>query len=90
MAVRIDMDWCINCHRCRRVCPTDAILYVASSRRTHVVSPEGCLDCDRCIAVCPARCIHYDPAYGGEQANGAAAKRRARQTSAQQALAGRT
>lgn len=68
MAVRIDNDWCINCHRCRRVCPTDAILYISGTRRTHVVEAMNCLDCDRCIPVCPARCIRRDPSYAGARA----------------------
>ncbi|KAA0241292.1 MAG: 4Fe-4S binding protein [Dehalococcoidia bacterium] len=63
MAVEIDGDWCVNCHRCRRVCPTSAILYIErNDRRLHLILADRCIDCDRCIPVCPASCIRQDAA----------------------------
>ncbi|MBE7518823.1 MAG: 4Fe-4S binding protein [Thermoflexaceae bacterium] len=63
MAVEIDGNWCVNCHRCRRVCPTSAILYIErNDRRLHLILADRCIDCDRCIPVCPAKCIRQDAA----------------------------
>lgn len=56
--VAIDLSACINCGWCRRVCPTEAIKYFSTGRRTHVVNAEECIDCGICPPVCPVQCIH--------------------------------
>jgi len=61
--VRIDLGPCINCSLCRRACPTEAINYFSTGKRTHVVDPEWCIGCDICIKVCPVDCIDPDPSY---------------------------
>ena len=58
--VQIDLNECINCSWCRRVCPTETIKYFATGHRTHVVEPDGCIDCGICVQVCPVDCIHPD------------------------------
>lgn len=63
MAVRIELEPCINCGLCRRACPTETIRFFTTGRRTHVVEATGCIDCDRCVQVCPEACIVPDTAY---------------------------
>ena len=84
MAVRIELEACINCGLCRRHCPTDTIRYFTTHSRTHVVEPAGCIDCDLCIQVCPEACIVRDAAYVHEPAALEAAKVLARAWAARQ------
>jgi electron transport complex protein RnfB len=76
--VKIDLGRCINCSLCRRACPTEAIHYFSTGKRTHVVDQELCIGCDLCVKVCPVDCIQEDPSYVIEPAALAAAKDRAR------------
>jgi ferredoxin len=55
--VAIDLEACINCGWCRRVCPTETIKYFSTGHRTHIVEPDGCIDCGICAPVCPVDCI---------------------------------
>lgn len=84
MAVRIELEPCINCGLCRRACPTDTIHYFTTGRRTHVVEPSGCIDCDRCVHVCPESCIVPDSEYFHEPGELAAAKEQAKAWAARQ------
>lgn len=61
--VRIDLEGCINCSLCRRACPTEAINYYSTGKRTHVVDQAWCIGCDICVKLCPVDCIEPDPAY---------------------------
>ena len=61
--LRIELEPCINCSLCRRVCPTECITYYSTGHRTHIIDPSGCIGCDLCVRVCPADCIHPDPEY---------------------------
>lgn len=63
MTFRIDLDPCINCGMCRRVCPTECIHYFTTGRRTHVIDAAACIDCGLCAKVCPVDCIDRDPTY---------------------------
>ena len=78
MAVRIELEPCINCGLCRRACPTETIHYFTTGKRTHVVEASGCIDCDLCVKVCPENCIVPDTAYVHDPVELEAAKERAR------------
>ena len=78
MTVRISLGPCINCGWCRRVCPTETVLYFTTRHRTHIVEPSGCIDCDLCIKVCPEDCITHDPSYVHDRRELEAAKEKAR------------
>jgi formate hydrogenlyase subunit 6/NADH:ubiquinone oxidoreductase subunit I len=78
MAVKILLEPCINCGMCRRVCPTETILFFTTRKRTHVVEPAGCIDCDKCVHICPELCIVHDDDYVHEAVELAAAKEKAK------------
>lgn len=61
--VTIDLQACINCGWCRRVCPTETIKYFSTGHRTHIVEPDGCIDCGICPPICPVDCITEVPEY---------------------------
>lgn len=78
VAVRIELDPCINCGLCRRACPTETIHFFTTGKRTHVIEPAGCIDCDLCVQVCPENCIVPDEAYVHDPVELASAKLRAK------------
>jgi ferredoxin len=81
--VAIDLEACINCGWCRRVCPTETIKYFSTGHRTHVVEPDGCIDCGICVPICPVNCI--TPAvYEVPEMKLAAAKVKAKEFAANQ------
>lgn len=84
MAVRIELEPCINCGLCRRACPTETIRFFTTGRRTHVVEPAGCIDCDLCVHVCPENCIVPDVGYVHDDAELESAKAKARMWASQQ------
>ncbi|MDF7666580.1 RnfABCDGE type electron transport complex subunit B [Orbaceae bacterium ESL0727] len=55
MKAFIDEENCIGCGKCRRVCPTDAI--IGSKHLLHTVLPQFCTACSHCIDTCPTDCI---------------------------------
>jgi len=56
--VTIELEGCINCGWCRRVCPTETIKYFSTGHRTHIVERDGCIDCGICPPICPVHVIH--------------------------------
>jgi electron transport complex protein RnfB len=76
--VRIDLGPCINCSLCRRACPTEAIQFFSTGKRTHVVDATWCIGCDICVQVCPVDCIDEDPDYHLEPEQLERAKEKAR------------
>ena len=76
--LRIDLGRCINCSLCRRACPSEAINYFSTGRRTHVIDPAWCIGCDICAQVCPVDCIEEDPSYVADPGQLEVAKARAR------------
>lgn len=54
----IDVDNCIGCSKCFRICPTDAI--VGASRQQHTVIKDACIACKKCVDICPTECIKME------------------------------
>lgn len=79
MTYRIDLEGCINCGWCRRVCPTDTIVFFITHRRTHLIEPEGCIDCGICAKVCPVNVISHDESYLHDTSELESAKQKARE-----------
>ncbi len=48
---RLDKDACIDCKKCKAVCPMDIPVYAKPN------SAE-CIKCGKCVQACPTECIH--------------------------------
>ncbi|MGF1615385.1 MAG: RnfABCDGE type electron transport complex subunit B [Gammaproteobacteria bacterium] len=59
MVAAISEDICTGCTRCRKICPTDAIL--GAPRQLHTVVRDACTGCGRCVEVCPTESLTLRP-----------------------------
>ena len=50
---------CTGCTRCRKICPTDAIL--GAPRQLHAVIRDACTGCGQCVEVCPTESLALQP-----------------------------
>lgn len=55
-----DVELCILCGICQRVCPAGA-LTVDKGARTWAIDPFRCVQCASCVAACPKHCLAMDP-----------------------------
>lgn len=60
--VENDIDKCIFCGSCQRVCPTQAIC-VNKNERTWEIDRMRCCTCNGCVEVCPVKCLSMDTKY---------------------------
>lgn len=49
--VKVNLERCIRCGRCKRACPVDAIRLDADG------TPYLCIHCGRCVSFCPHNCL---------------------------------
>ena len=56
----VQEEICTGCTRCRKICPTDAIL--GAPRQIHAVIGDACTGCGSCVAVCPTEAVALHPA----------------------------
>lgn len=57
-----NVEECIFCSSCARVCPTDAIRVDAKNGRWEY-DPFLCIYCAACVEKCPTKCLKQDPAH---------------------------
>jgi len=57
-----DIDKCIFCGSCQRICPTQAI-YVNKNDRTWEIDRMRCCTCNGCVETCPVKCLSMNPKY---------------------------
>ncbi|MEA2070778.1 MAG: NADH-quinone oxidoreductase subunit I [Asgard group archaeon] len=61
-AHRFEIEKCIGCSRCARVCPADAIEMVHSditrTNKRPVINLSECIFCALCADNCPKDCLH--------------------------------
>ena len=57
MAIKVDMDKCVGCGTCVKVCPMN--IYELKGKKTHVKdgAEKDCIQCHACEANCPVKCI---------------------------------
>ncbi len=56
-AIHIDIEKCIGCSHCIKVCPTEA-LHIWDGHSN--LNTERCIDCDECYRVCPVGAIQVE------------------------------
>lgn len=54
-ALEIDLDQCIGCSRCMKICPTEAIRIRGGKAR---IQEHRCIDCGKCHESCPTKAIY--------------------------------
>lgn len=67
--IEIEIDKCISCSMCAKVCPTGCIT-VDRKALTWEINRFDCLACGYCTLKCPKKCLHLTPGYqtpGGEK-----------------------
>lgn len=56
-ALKLDVDKCIGCTHCIKVCPTEAIRVVSGKAS---VQADRCVDCGECVRACPYNAFYVD------------------------------
>ncbi len=56
-ALKVDLQKCIGCTHCMKVCPTEAIRVVNGSA---TIDHERCVDCGYCFRSCPTKAIYVE------------------------------
>ena len=69
--LRLDMDTCISCTACEKICPNKTITMVEVKTDKGVkimpqVGIERCLFCALCEEVCPPKCLTLSKDYSFE------------------------
>lgn len=57
-----DVEKCILCAKCQKVCPCNAIEVVKAERRWEI-NPFICILCGSCVRACPTKCLTMNGAY---------------------------
>lgn len=69
--LRLDMDTCVSCSACKRICPnkTISMVDVRTPRGTVKMPQVGidrCMFCGLCEEVCPTKCLALTKGYDFE------------------------
>lgn len=54
---RYDLNACIGCQSCVKVCPMDVFRFNETLRKSVIAYPENCQSCGQCFVNCPGRSL---------------------------------
>ncbi len=60
--ITIEVDKCISCGMCVRVCPPGA-LAIDKIKGTWTINRFDCIACSYCVIKCPVKCLAIEPGY---------------------------
>ena len=60
--LNLNRDKCIGCRLCIRVCPANAISYVAEVKKV-AIHNDRCCFCAQCTEICPPKCLVMSDTY---------------------------
>lgn len=52
--IRYNLDKCIGCRLCIKVCPMDVFRYNKEHKKSVIAYPENCISCGQCYIYCPS------------------------------------
>ncbi|MBU3201039.1 ferredoxin family protein [Clostridium estertheticum] len=58
MSIKIDLQKCVGCGKCRKICPGNLIFKNGESK-AFIKYPEECWGCTACLKECPVQAINY-------------------------------
>ena len=60
--INLDRNKCIGCRLCIKVCPANAITYLAESKKV-MIHNDRCCFCAQCTEICPVKCLVASDTY---------------------------
>lgn len=58
MSIKINLDKCINCKKCTRICPGN-LINLNSENQVEIKDKDRCWGCLACLKECPVEAISY-------------------------------
>lgn len=57
---RIDLNSCIGCGTCARICPMDVMRFDSAAGKSVIAYLENCQSCGQCYLNCPGHSLGID------------------------------
>ncbi|APC40420.1 4Fe-4S dicluster domain-containing protein [Clostridium estertheticum] len=58
MSIKIDLQKCVSCGKCRTICPGN-LIFKNDESKAFIKYPDECWGCTACLKECPVQAINY-------------------------------